>query len=140
MIRRMLVSLGLVLMLATAAVGTVGADPVNAKNAQLIEVVCGGQTLTVVVNGRGQFTPGHIIGSTGNLIPQAFTFTVTATDAMTGEVLFSGTDTVAKGGQRQGLQDRLTTCTFSQTFTDPETGVTFTVSGTVTAFITPRGR
>ena len=61
----------------------------------------------------------------------------TATDA-TGEVLFSGTSPVAKGGQRRGLQDRLTTCTFSQTVT--EDGITFAVSGTVTGFITPRGR
>ena len=136
-VRRMLVSFGLVLLLVSAAVGTVGADPVKAKNAQLIEVTCGGQTFTVVVNGRGQFTPGHIIGSTGNLIPQSFTFTVIATNAR-GEVLFSGTATVAKGGQRRGLQDRLITCTFGQTFT--EDGITFAVSGTVTGFITPRGR
>ncbi len=137
MIRRMLVSLGLVLMLATAAVGTVGADPVNAKNAEAFPVVCGGQTLMVVVNGRGDFTPGHIIGSTGNIIPQAFVFTFTATDAG-GNVIDSGTETITKGGQRRGLQDRLTTCTFGDSFT--EDGMTFTFSGTVTAFITPRGR
>ncbi len=139
MIRRMLVSLGLVLVLATAAVGTVGADPLNAKGAEPFPVVCGGQTLMIVVNGRGDFTPGHIIGSTGNLIPQAFVFNITISDAQ-GNVIDSDTETVAKGGQRRGLQDSLTTCTFGQSFTDPDTGMTFTFSGTATTFSTPRGR
>jgi len=129
----MLVSLGLVLMLATAAVGTVGADPVNPKNAAVIPIMCGTSTLTVAVNGRGDFTPGHIIGTTGNIIPQAFTFIISGED---GRVI--ATETITKGGQRRGLRDSLTTCTFSQTFT--EAGMTFTVDGTVTAFITPRGR
>ena len=137
MVRRMLVSLGLVPLLVTAAVGTVGADPVNAKNAQFIELTCWGETITVVVNGRGQFTPGHIIGSTGNLIPQAFVFNFTVTDAG-GDVIDRGTETIAKGGQRRGLQDRLPTCTFGGSFT--ANGLTFTLSGTVTGFITPRGR
>ncbi len=139
MIRRMLVSLGLVLMLTTAAVGTVGADPVNAKNATVIPVTCGTSMFMLAVNGRGDFTPGHIIGTTGNIIPQAFTFTLTISDAQ-GNVIDSDTETVAKGGQRRGLQDSLTTCTFGQSFTDPDTGMTFTFSGTVTTFITPRGR
>ncbi len=86
---------------------------------------------------RGQLLPRHLADGFGHvLLPLGFT--VTATDATTGEVLFSGTDTVTKRGQRRGLQDRLTTCTFGQTFT--ENGITLTVSGTVTAFITPRGR
>ncbi len=133
MIRRMLVSLGLVLMLTTAAVGTVGADPVNAKNATVIPVTCGTSMFMLAVNGRGDFTPEHIIGTTGNIIPQAFTFIISDEG---GTVI--ATETITKGGQRRGLQDSLTTCTFSQTFT--EGGMTFAVSGTVTAFITPRGR
>ncbi len=106
---------------------------------RVIPVTCGTATYMIVINGQGQFTPGHIIGTTGNLIPQAFVFNITISDAQ-GNVIDSDTETVAKGGQRRGLQDDLTTCTFRQSFSDPETGMTFTVVGTVTGFITPRGR
>ncbi len=33
----------------------------------------------IVTNGRGAFTPGHIVGSTGVLVPAAFTFTAIQT-------------------------------------------------------------
>src|SRR5205823_9250668 len=56
------------------------ADPVNAKNSQQIQAVCpGAAPYTVVVNGNGEFTPAHLIGSTSVFIPTAFDTTFTFT-------------------------------------------------------------
>ncbi len=136
MVRRALAAILSLFLLATVGVGAVGADPLNAKGAAPFPVVCGDQTLMIVTNGRGEFTPGHIVGSTGVLVPTAFTFTAIQTS--TGEVLFSGS--TAKGqGQMTGLQGRLSTCTFGGTFDTPEFGqVTFV--GTATVLATPQGR
>src|SRR6266498_3610028 len=52
------------------------ADPSNAENAQVIPASCdNGQSYEVVVNGNGEFTPGHVVGSTSMFIPEAFDLT-----------------------------------------------------------------
>ena len=118
---------------ALLAVGIASADPVNSPNAEIISITCdNGQSYQVVVVAAG--LPGHIVGSTGNIIPVSFT----AIDPETGEELFS--ESIGQGN-RVGLQDDLITCTTAPAvFVDPETGeeITFVVS--VEAFLTPRGR
>ena len=116
--------------------GIAAADPINSKNAQVFPVTCSnGQTYTVVTTGG---LPGHIVGSTRNIIPVEFTFT--ATDPDTGEVLFSETEPVGKG-KKKGLQEDLITCTAGP-FTEfvPAFGQEVTFFIGVEAFLTPRGR
>ncbi len=120
--------------LAAAAIApTVGADPTNAKNALQLQAVCGGQTFNVVVNGNGEFTPAHIIGSTSVFIPTAFNITFTFTP--TGGTTMTETDTASKAAP---LQDTITCTIPFQSFPSPVG--TFTIQGTVTGFLTPRYR
>lgn len=119
--------------LAVLSVGVASAAPTNAPNAEIVPLECdNGASFSVVVNGNGTFTPGHIIDGDGNvLIPVAFTFEALDEN---GNVIFS--DSIAKEGKQKGLADDLITCTFGGTF--EEDGETFTFIGTVTGFIAPR--
>lgn len=86
----------------------------------------------VVVNGNGEFTPAHVIGSTAVFIPTAFDLTFSFTP--TGGATESETDASAKAHQPSNA----VTCDLPatlNTFTSPEG--TFTISGTVTGFFTP---
>lgn len=108
------------------------ADPTNAKNSTTITATCGGQQVLVSVNGNGEFTPAHVIGSTAVFVPTAFDITFSFTP--TGGTTESETDTSAKHNQAKGL----VSCDIPadlNTFTSPEG--TFTISGTVTGFFTP---
>jgi hypothetical protein len=108
------------------------ADPVNAKKSSPFIANCGGPNLMVVVNGNGEFTPAHVIGSTAVFIPTAFDLTFSFTP--TGGATESETDTSAKAHQPSNA----VTCDLPaalNTFTSPEG--TFTISGTVTGFFTP---
>jgi hypothetical protein len=93
-----------------------GADPVNAKGATHVRAICGSQTIDVVVNGQGEFTPAHDIASTSVFIPTAFNLTFTFTP--TGGSPEAETDTAAKAGPGKGT----VTCTMPlQTlFADPK--------------------
>lgn len=125
---RMITMILSLMTVALLSVGVASAAPANAPNAETIPLECdNGESYTVVVNGNGNFTPGHIIdGDGGVLIPVAFTFEVTDAD---GTVLF---DSIAKKGQMKGLTGDLIVCTFSETFEE------FTFTGTVKGFVTPR--
>ena len=120
------------LVLAGAIVPAATADPTHAKNATQISATCSGQPITVVVNGNGEFTPAHVIGSTSVFIPTAFDITFTFTP--TGGSPMSETDTSAKAAPIKNT----VTCTIPlQTlFSGPEG--TATIEGTVTGFLTPR--
>jgi hypothetical protein len=86
----------------------------------------------VSVNGQGEFTPAHVIGSTAVFVPTAFNLTFSFTP--TGGTTQSETDTAAKQNQARGT----VTCNIPaalNTFTSPEG--TFTLSGTVAGFFTP---
>jgi hypothetical protein len=122
--------------LALAAVGALAlaqgalADPVNAKNAQLIPASCdNGQSYQVVVNGNGEFTPGHDLASTSVFVPQSFNLTFEFTP--TGGETESETDTSAK----HNVHGNLTTCSIDFTQTFPEGS--FHLFGTVIGFFTP---
>ena len=58
-------------------------DPINAKNNFSFQADCGGQPVQFVLNGNGDFTPGHVVGSTTVYVVQSFnvTFEFTPTGA-----------------------------------------------------------
>jgi len=121
--------------LAVAVIAPVaGADPTNAKNATQLQAICGTQSVNVVVNGNGEFTPAHDIASTSVFIPTAFqtTFTFTPADGGAPEV---DTDTSAKAAPPKA---GAVTCVIPKQmlFSGPEG--TATIEGTVTGFFTPR--
>jgi hypothetical protein len=127
---------GIILVLVAAALAvlaqTASADPTNAKNSQVVTVNCGSQQLHVSVNGNGEFTPAHVIGDTAVFIPTALNLTFSFTP--TGGTTESETDTSAKHNQAKGT----VTCDIPEalnTFTSPEG--TFSLSGTVSGFVTP---
>ena len=130
---RMITMILSLMTLALLSVGLASAAPSNAPNAETFPLECdNGESYTLVVNGNGTFTPGHIIeGNGNNLIPVAFTFEATDGD---GNILFS--DSISKQGKMKGLKGDLIVCTFGGTF--EENGETFIFSGTVTGFVTPR--
>jgi predicted secreted Zn-dependent protease len=130
--RRLLTAVGCLAFAAAFMVPAAAADPSNAKNATQITAVCGGSPITVVVNGNGEFSPAHDLGSTSVFIPTAFDLTFTFTP--TGGSPMPETDTSAKAAPIKGT----ITCTIPlQTlFSGPEG--TATLEGTVTGFFTPR--
>jgi hypothetical protein len=109
-----------------------GADPVNAKGATHVRAICGSQTIDVVVNGQGEFTPAHDIASTSVFIPTAFNLTFTFTP--TGGSPEAETDTAAKAGPGKGTV--ICTMPLQTLFAGPEG--TATIQGTVTGFWTPK--
>ena len=123
-----------------------GADPVKAKNATNIVLVCDGQTYPAVINGNGEFTAAHIIGSNVNFVPVAFG-EITGTAVPSGAPVFADPP-VVKG--KSGKDRDLRTCTFQTTSpVSPEqaeelglpAGTTaIQVVGTVTGFFTPARR
>lgn len=123
------------------SVGTATADPVNAPESELVPLVCtDGTTYTVVVNGNGDFTPGHDADSTAMLIPTGFgPFHGVITDE-DGNVVDEFTDPAVSKGSSTKPRGTATHCTFSftETFTIPELGlVTFHGTGSVDGFVTP---
>jgi hypothetical protein len=115
---------------ATAQVAS--ADPTNAKKSQIVTAICGSQQFVVSINGSGDYTPGHLLGSTAVFVPTSFSITFSFTP--TGGTTESGTDTAAK----HNAPGDIVTCAIPanlNTFTGPEG--TFTLSGSVTGFFTP---
>ena len=114
------------------------ADPKPEDGSFLL--VCGEVTYEVVVNGDGDFTPAHDVGSTRTFVPTSFgEFTVVVTDA-DGEVVDTFTDPVLDKGSSNKPRRTSLTCTygFEEHFVDPELGpLHIEGSGTVTGFYTP---
>lgn len=136
-----LAALGLAAVTTIVVSGTTGvahADPANAKNVFPIQVACdNGHTYNVVANGNGQFTPAHDLDSNAVLIPVAFgetTFTVTDSS---GTVVATETQPPVSKGSSASNPAATTSCSFSGSAVDPETGDTFAISGTVVGFVTP---
>jgi hypothetical protein len=125
------VVVALVAVCAMVLTQIASADPTNAKKSQVLTAVCGSQQLQVSVNGNGEFTPGHVIGSSAVFVPTSFNLTFSFTPP--GGPTMSDTDTSAK----QSAHKNAVTCTLPagpNTFPSPEG--TFTISGTVTGFFT----
>jgi hypothetical protein len=131
MLRRGLIAV-LVAASIVVAVPIASADPINAKNSQLVTAVCGGQQVQVVVNGNGKFTPAHFVNGTSVFVPTALDLTFSFTP--TGGTTQTMTHDVAKTGSHANE----VTCDIPaalNTFTTPQG--TFSLAGTVTGFITP---
>jgi hypothetical protein len=106
------------------------ADPLKAKNSFAFPATCdNGQTVQVVVNGNGEFTPAHVVGSTAVFIPQAFDTTFEFTP--TGGTTETETDTSSK----PHVHGNLVTCSFDVTQSFPFG--TLHLFGTATGFFTP---
>ena len=127
----------LLTLLAAGAVGAAfalpaTADPGHAKNASHVQAICGAQTVNVVVNGNGKFTPAHVVGSTKMFIPTALSMTFTFTP--TGGTAQTDTQNVHKASPtHRGTM----TCTIPmQTLQSGPQG-SATIQGSVTGFFTP---
>jgi hypothetical protein len=120
------VALGFAVFASTAA-----ADPSGAKNSIIFPAECDNdQTVEVVVNGGGEWTPAHVVGSTSVFVPRAFdaTFEFTPVGGPTETMI----DRSAKANQHGDL----VTCGFDFTQTIPEVG-TFHAFGTASGVFTP---
>jgi hypothetical protein len=117
-----------ILGLAVFAPGA-SADPLGAKSSLVIPATCDGQSAQAVVNGNGEFTPAHVLGSTSVFIPEAFdtTFELTPTGG--------ATQTEIDTSSKSHLHGALVTCSFDVTF--PVPGGTAHLSGSVVGFFTP---
>ena len=124
------------LLAAGAAAGAFAlpalADPGHAKNAAHIQALCGSQTVNVVVNGNGKFSPAHVVGSTKMFIPTALNLTFTFTP--TNGTPQTDTQNVHKGSP---AHRGTTSCTIPmQTLESGPQGIA-TIQGSVTGFFTP---
>jgi hypothetical protein len=130
---------GLTLGLSLGLAGPAAADP----KGEVITLDCGGTSYDVAISGNGAFSPGHDTAGTSMLIPVSFgEFTGTVTDEE-GNVVDSFVDPPASKGPGAAAQAEVD-CTFTitETFEEPELGpglFTFTGTGSVQGFITPRG-
>jgi hypothetical protein len=106
------------------------ADP---SKGGLINATCSGQSVTVAVNGNGEFTPAHNVANTSVFIPTAFDLTFTFTP--TGGEPQPETDTSAKAAPIKNTV--MCTIPLQTLFAGP--AGTQTIEGTVTGFWTPRG-
>jgi hypothetical protein len=130
MLRRLCVTLTLAILMLAALAQSAAADPINAKNSLTFPATCDdGQTIQVVVNGSGAWSPAHVVGSTAVFIPQAFNLTFEFTP--TGGETVTETDIRSK----PNLHGDLVTCSFDFTQTFPD-GV-FRLSGSATGVFTP---
>ena len=131
MLRRLCVALTLGILMLGALAQAAAADPINAKKSFTFPATCdNGQTVQVVVNGNGEFSPAHVVGSTAEFIPQAFDLTFEFTPP--GGPTQSETDTSSK----PNVHGDLVTCSFDVTVTPPEGG-TVHLFGSATGFFTP---
>jgi hypothetical protein len=110
-----------------------GADPIHAKNASHVHALCGTQTVNVVVNGNGTFTPAHVVGSTSMFIPTAVHLTFSFTPSGGGGPIVNTTN----ASKRAPLKGTVTCTIPLQTLFAGPMG-SATIQGTVTGFYTPR--
>ena len=127
---------GLIAALVVASIAVAApiasADPINAKNSMVVTAVCGGQQVQVVVNGNGTFGAAHFLNSTATFVPTALDLTFSFTPAG------GTTETMTQDVAKTGSHANEVTCAIPEalnTFTSPQG--TFSLSGTVTGFITP---
>jgi hypothetical protein len=130
MLRRLCVALTLGILLLAALAQGAAADPINSKNSFTFPASCdNGQTVQVVVNGNGEFSPAHVVGSTAVFVPQAFDLTFEFTPP--GGPTQTMTDTASK----PNVHGDLVTCSFDTTQTFPFG--TVHLFGSATGFFTP---
>ena len=129
MLKRYAALAGAVVAMGVVAPGA-SADPLNAKDSFAFPATCdNGQTVQVVVNGNGNFTPAHVVGSTAVFVPQALDTTFEFTPP--GGPTETETETVSK----PLIHGDLVTCSFDVTQSFPFG--TIHLFGTATGFFTP---
>jgi hypothetical protein len=137
--RRALLLAAAMAITALLAVGIASADPINSKNAQTFTLDCaGGQSVTVVFVLQNAAVVTNVVGTTENFVGTSFTGTATYTDPETGQSVTEPILFHPGSGQKEGLQDSLTTCNGSFIFVHPDLG-DVTVDLQITGFFTPRG-
>jgi hypothetical protein len=123
-------ALGAVVLGLAVFAPAASADPLHAKDSFTFPATCdNGQTLQVVVNGNGEFTPAHVVGSTPVFVPQAIDITFEFTPP--GGPTETETDTASK----PNVHGDLVTCSFDVTQSFPFG--TLHLFGTATGFFTP---
>lgn len=106
--------------IALSVAGNAAAAPPQAEE---FDLECdNGEAYTVWANGNGDFTPGHIIGSPGVLVPLSFEFTFTPAGGGDPEM-----ESLAKGNGNAMSGKELVTCTFG--FSGPDGDLSATVVG-----------
>jgi len=108
------------------------ADPGHAKNAGHVQAICGTQTVNVVVNGNGKFTPAHVVDSTKMFIPTALNLTFTFTP--TNGTPQTNTQNVHKASP---THRGTVTCTIPMQTLESGPQGTATIQGSATGFFTP---
>ena len=132
--RRAVLLLATMAITALLAVGIASADPVNAPSAGALDIVCGGEEVTLVTLANNAPLL-NVVEDTSTFHITELTFT--GTDQTTGDIDDAGTVTTGQGNQT-GLQQELVTCTApTLTFVDEESGHTIVVETTVVGFFTP---
>jgi hypothetical protein len=134
-IRRLAITVAITALAAALAAGAAPAAPTNAPNATVVTLECGSAgTFDVVVNGNGQWTPGHLLSGNGVVVPLSFgEQSITVRDAE-GNVVDEATQpAMSKGHGARARGREQVTCNFTATFEDE--GLTITVTGSVTGFI-----
>ena len=122
-------------VVAGGLVGSVAAAPSNAPSSEEFELICDNEaTYTVVVNGNGEWTPGHAEDGVV-LIPTAFPSFVGVYTDPDGNAFPFEEPPVSKNDGRAGNQKDLISCTFEVSFSDPDTGESFEATGTVEGFL-----
>ena len=110
-----------------------GADPSNATSSGVLNTLCSGETVTVVTNGNGIFSPAHDVASTSNFVPTAFNVTLTFAPAGGG----SPSVDHAIVGKTAPIQNTVECTIPLQTLDAGPAGVQ-TIQGFMTGFWTPR--
>jgi hypothetical protein len=133
--------LGRAIAAGAAIAGIAAPSAFAASEKDTIPLECdNGNSYVVVVNGNGDWTPARDTASTSVLVPLSFgdfTGTITYPDGTVEPLPPEPGGAKGKGNAGKHATD-LVTCTFS--FSGVEDGVLFEGGGTVTGFITPRGR
>ena len=114
-------------LLLTGAGAAVAAPP----SAEVLDLTCdNGHAYSIWTNGNGAFTPGHLVGEPGVLMPIAFLeggATAVTPGGETFHFVFDEVDYKGNGAVAEHNPRPQVTCTYETTFTlpseDPETGL-----------------
>jgi hypothetical protein len=136
-IRRIAIAVAIAALAAALTAGAAPAAPTDAPNAVVATLDCGSAgTFDVVVNGNGEWTPGHVLAGNGVVVPLSFGEQTGTVRDPEGNVVDQFTEPATTKGRARARGRERVSCTFSATFTDD--GLTITVTGSVVGFMTGR--
>ena len=133
-LRRLASVLAIAALSAALTAGAAPAAPLNAPNVELVTLDCGtAGTFDVVVNGNGEWTPGHLLDGNGVVVPLAFGESTFVVRDAEGNVVEEGTEPPTTKGRARAKGRERVTCGFTLTF--EEDGFIATLTGSVTGFM-----